>query len=189
MDGSTSLMPRHAPFLARHGVKSGSGPTSFAMVLEAADRFWPLVDVKGPDDCWEWQGFISQIAGHGKFQINRITYPASRIALKLHVGRMLSREELACHKCDNPPCCNPAHLFIGSTKDNALDAKAKGRLHQWSGARRGENNPCAKLQEHQVREIRKLRGTMTTKQIAQKFGVRPGAIMAIFTGQNWGHVK
>lgn len=92
--------------------------------------FWARVDRSaGPEACWPWLG-ASSGAGYGVVQKpgDRTQHGTHRIALVLRLGRDLAPGELACHHCDNPPCCNPDHLFPGSVADNARDASAKGRL-------------------------------------------------------------
>lgn len=90
-----------------------------------AERFWARVDRSaGPDACWPWTG-PKNAQGYGIVSGGT----ASRMALELTLGRRLAvRYELACHHCDNPPCCNPAHLFAGSHRDNAQDALRKGHV-------------------------------------------------------------
>ena len=84
--------------------------------------------VEGPvDTCWLWTGAYSNKSGYGAFCVSGKVYLAHRLAYMLH-----TREEpgtfLICHHCDNPSCVNPHHLFCGSSLDNTMDAKAKGRL-------------------------------------------------------------
>lgn len=75
-----------------------------------------------PDECWEWQGRRSA-KGYGRGPHNE---PAHRFAYRMLVGR-IPNGMLVCHHCDNPPCCNPAHLFVGTHADNMDDMVAKGR--------------------------------------------------------------
>lgn len=86
------------------------------------------------------------------------------------------------HTCDNPPCCNPNHLVLGTRKDNSDDKVSKGR--QWRP--KGTNNVKAKLNENKVRAIRKrLLGGQKHREIADEFGVSPQTISAIRCGHIW----
>jgi hypothetical protein len=103
-------------------------------------RFWDSVDKSaGPDGCWPWQRGRNN-KGYGRFLIERDGTRqrplAHRVAMRLHLGRELDRAEFVLHHCDNPPCCNPAHLFLGTQKDNMADMMAKGR-HDHSGLELG----------------------------------------------------
>jgi hypothetical protein len=91
------------------------------------EAFWSKVDVRGPGECWEWKGYRDK-RGYGRFGINRRVVLAHRFALELSEGLPLEAGECSCHHCDNPPCCNPAHLFRGTHAENMHDCKAKGRM-------------------------------------------------------------
>lgn len=77
--------------------------------------------------CWEWQGATA--AGYGRLKINRKLESAHRLAFQLSNPVVDMRKLMVCHKCDNRRCCNPEHLFLGTSRDNMLDCKAKGRLN------------------------------------------------------------
>lgn len=98
-------------------------------------RFWSKVDVRGSDECWLWQG-PTDWDGYGLFKVGGSMRRAHCIAYLLHHGSDVF-PLLACHTCDTPGCCNGSHLFGGTIKDNALDARAKGRLNTASGDNHG----------------------------------------------------
>ena len=91
------------------------------------ERFWSKVDKSGgPDDCWEWIAARSH-DGYGQFFIRGSMLHSSHVAWELAYGPVPRRREV-CHHCDNPACCNPAHLFLGMHIDNIQDATWKGRM-------------------------------------------------------------
>ena len=102
------------------------------------ERFWPKVDRRGgPDACWPWLGSTGQ--GYGQIFLNGRGVPAHRVAWELHHGIPFPASMDACHRCDNPPCCNPLHVWPGTPSDNALDASSKGRLAGYQSGNRPWN--------------------------------------------------
>jgi hypothetical protein len=95
------------------------------MKMTAEERFWSKVDKRGPDDCWEWTG--GKLRGYGIFSAaHGHSVRANRFAWETSFGP-IPKGKRVCHTCDNPPCCNPAHLFCGTQKDNVDDMFRKGR--------------------------------------------------------------
>ena len=93
--------------------------------LALSTRFWDNVEVKQSDECWIWKASCDK-RGYGQFNIAKKMKRSHRIAWKLTFGE-IPKELYVCHKCDNPPCCNPNHLFLGTQKDNIADMLRKGR--------------------------------------------------------------
>lgn len=158
-----------APFLPGHAHR----------VKSLEERFWERVDVQGPDECWEWTA--GRIAG-GYGRINDLGRPlgAHRVSWEIENQTSVPEGLVVCHRCDNPPCCNPAHLFVGTTRDNAQDRDRKGRgLH-------GEANYCAKLTWDSVRSIRR-RVDAGERQcdLAREYGVTRTTINDIVKGRSW----
>lgn len=162
-----------------------------------AARLWSRVDRSaGPDGCWPWQGALDA-DGYGLVSLD-ITRRAHRVAFILSGGD-LPAGHLVCHSCDNPPCCNPRHLFAGTVADNSADMVAKGR--SLAGDRnpnvihverrpRGSRNGYSKLTEEQVAQIkRRLLDGESTQAVAAAFGVTNGAIWLIAKGRNWRHIE
>ena len=143
----------------------------------------------GPDACWPW--IASANRGYGQFGLGGAAgapVRATHVAFALAYGHVPDGDECVLHSCDNPPCCNPAHLFLGTRTDNAADRDGKGR-----GTRpplvRGERSHLAKLSEDDVRAIRAARaGGETATSIAARYGVRQSNVSAICLRQTWKHV-
>lgn len=124
--------------------------------------------------------------GYGKIKVFGKTMLYHRLSFELYVGSIPSGL-LVCHKCDNPKCVNPEHLFLGSHQENMDDKINKGRH---VGAKKGYKHHKSKLVEWQVIEIkRKLRDGAFQYDLANEYGVNQATISNIATGKNWGHVN
>lgn len=149
-------------------------------------NFWNMVDIRGFNECWLWQGAMSA-SGYGSFKTGRkVADGAHRIAYALF-HRTAPGALHVCHKCDNRKCVNPHHLFLGTRSDNMRDMVRKGRGN--SGDKRGENNGRAKLTAAQVAEIKALiMSGETNVAISKRFGVTHHLISKIRIGKAWGNV-
>lgn len=148
-------------------------------------RFWDKVDKSGgPDACWPWGGSRGA-RGYGQFALTHEKMVSThRYAYQIAVGD-IPAELWVLHRCDNPPCCNPAHLFLGTPTDNVHDMMRKGRDRQPLGSQHG----CAKLTEDDVWLMRLMRqGGIPLHMIAAHFWISQGAASAIVRGKKWRHV-
>lgn len=112
-------------------------------------RFWDKVGVGKPDECWPWLGG-EHTAGYGGFSAPGIGKRTHRIAVALVADEPVAAHLVVCHSCDNPGCCNPNHLFVGTHQDNRRDCNSKGRFPYPIG----EKHHHAKLTDGDVRAIR-----------------------------------
>lgn len=151
--------------------------------MSPSDMFWRHVERGAADACWPWNGARYR-AGYGRIRRGRIQRAAHREAYELAVGTV-PRDKLVCHRCDNPPCCNPAHLFLGTAADNNGDRHAKGR----DGRLPGELHPMAKLRTEDVIAMRAMRDAgYIFKDIAARYGVTAQAAYLAVSGKSWGHL-
>jgi predicted DNA-binding protein (UPF0251 family) len=143
-------------------------------------RMERLVDRSG--DCWPWLGSCD---AHGYGQMGygqRKKLKAHRVAWELANGAIPEGMSVL-HRCDNPPCCNPAHLFIGTQADNMADAHAKGRQFIPQGpALRGEANPAAKLTDYQREAICVLGDQgISQRVIAAYYGISQSTVCRVLS--------
>lgn len=144
------------------------------------ERFESIVSVTSTDKCIEWPGRVD-VNGYGRLKHDKVSEGAHRASYRLHIGP-IPEGFIIRHKCDNPPCVNPAHLETGTHLDNARDRDSRSR-----GAH-GERAWNAKLTEDAVREIRTSRGKITYSELAKKFDVTKEAVYAAATGRTWRNV-
>ena len=150
--------------------------------LTRGERFWLLAARGGEDECWPWTGCATH--GHGQVRWGGRTEYAHRVAWSLANGPIPDGEQVL-HSCDNPPCVNPRHLFLGSQLDNVADMMAKGRRADT----RGSACPTAKLDERAVSEIRRaLRGGATPEELALRHGVDEWTVRDVRDRRTWRHV-
>lgn len=146
-------------------------------------KFWERVDKRG--DCWLWTGAINN-HGYGNVSHQGKYWKAHRLAWALTHGDIPPGMQVL-HRCDNPPCVRPDHLWLGTHTDNMRDRAEKGRHSV--GNRRGSRHPLAKLTETDVRTIRdSLLGSMSHREIAERYGVTPNNIYRIATRKSWRHI-
>ena len=154
-------------------------------------RFWRHVEQTST--CWLWRGARTH-AGHGQLRVGSLTddsyriEAAHRLSWTFHYGS-IPDEKCVLHKCDNPPCVNPSHLFLGTQLDNIADMNAKAR-GKAPPAQHGEANNRAKITEGIVREIRAHAASgESSRRIASLFGLRQAHVRRIVTHVIWSHVR
>lgn len=145
-----------------------------------ADRFWAKVDRRTDDECWEWQANRHQ-QGYGLFSLDTQhgSYKAHRFSWELANGQIPDGSVVR-HRCDNPPCVNPAHLELGSQADNMADMRGRGRERKAAGA----THPRARLTDEQIAEIRsRYRFRVVTAQmLADEYGVSVSFVRHVLSG-------
>jgi hypothetical protein len=138
------------------------------------NRLWDGIDTSGGNNaCWEWQG-SRHPDGYGQLDGKRV----HRLVYEFLV-EPIPEGMMVCHKCDNPPCCNPAHLFLGTAKDNADDMVAKGR-QGW--VRKFKHDPRIRQQvteAHVTAVMEAAASGMRERGIADTVGLRLSAVRAI----------
>lgn len=147
--------------------------------MPAEIRFWARVDKTG--SCWEWRGATNE-TGYGVFYAGK-RYKSHRYAWESEYGSIPDGMNVL-HRCDNPPCVRPSHLFLGTKKDNTHDMIKKGRLVV--PGLKGEGNANHKLTERDVLEIRASdeRGC----DLARRFNVTQTLIYLVRSRKAWMHI-
>lgn len=147
-------------------------------------RFWEKVDRRGDDECWEWMG--SKALGYGQLSngYKKTPLKAHRLSYEIHSGPIPKETPVICHKCNNPGCVNPSHLYAGTTLTNMADKIRTGRCN--SSGLPAEANPSAKVNWEQVREIRRLHlAGQNNHEIADLFVIGPDEVRAIVLNKAW----
>jgi len=144
-------------------------------------RFWRRIDSSaGADACWPWSGSVDQ-SGYGMVALDGHARRTHRVAYALAVGP-IPTGMLVCHHCDNPPCCNPAHLFLGTLTDNNRDRANKGR----SAALRGERNGNSKIADADAHVIRLRRASgARVSDLANEYGLNRCTVRRIANGSRF----
>lgn len=146
-------------------------------------RFAERVSPEPTSGCWLWTGAFDK-DGYGFLSMGNRKTRAHRVSW------MLTHNEdpgdlLVCHRCDNPACVNPGHLFLGTPADNDADRDAKGR----GNPARGEAQGFARLTSEDVREIRYLAGEFSQGSLADMYGVSQATISDIVCRRTWKHIE
>ncbi len=184
--------------MADHG--ANGAPQGYAVYADGRhyhrgppeQRFWARV-IRGAtnNDCWDWKGSKLRDTGYGRLGIagKRVDL-AHRFSWELHFGE-IPAGQCVLHSCDNPPCANPRHLFLGTRADNNADMRRKGRESRagfFSAERFArDGHPQAKITRQDAESIRSLYRPrkVTCKALAAQFGVSEHTVRAILSGRLW----
>jgi hypothetical protein len=148
------------------------------LTVDEIKRFWSYVSIRGVDDCWEWKVNLRPFQ-YARFKTGNEGYRSHRIAYFLGYGAD-PKELFVCHKCDNPRCCNPNHLFLGTPKDNTQDMVSKKRHNV------GESKYFAKLTDKDIKDIRE--SIEFGNVICRRYKVSKSVINNIRNRKAWNHL-
>jgi len=150
---------------------------------------WSKVDKRSEDECWEWLGYKNN-EKYGRVMINDRSYYAHRViynlaypnTITLNAPKSTDDYGFLLHTCDNPSCCNPKHLFVGTHLDNMKDKVAKGRSADFSK----DKGPRCKLSMSQAREARALRKDgMSIPQLMARFNLSRASMKTLLRGDSY----
>ena len=175
-------------------------------------NFWAKVNLEGtkPDQtnphyrglnrCWEWEG-ARLVGGYGQTKFKRRTFPAHRVSFSLINGFFPVAGIHVLHRCDNPRCVNPDHLFTGTAADNVRDKQRKGRCNSPTGSRHGAktkpgyakravNKSYSEVSESTVVDLRLYYATggFLQKRLAEMFGLSGRTVRNILARKTWNHI-
>lgn len=149
------------------------------ITLKHVERF--IQKVTKTDGCWLWNANKDE-HGYGLVWIQNRRYFAHRVSYQIHTA-VEPGDLHVLHRCDNPSCVNPDHLFLGTQRDNVLDCAAKGRTS------RGEKRYSAKLTDETARRVIELRKSgVLIEAVAKMFGVSPATVSKVANRKIWKHV-
>jgi len=150
---------------------------------ERINAFWNKVAITADDNqCWEWKAMLFP-NGYGRMKVGGKDTLAHRIAW-MHPNYIIPKGMCVCHSCDNPKCCNPKHLWLGTNQENTADKVSKNRQTM------GESVNTCKLSPIQVVEVR-LRyasGETNSSKLAREFGISAAGMRLIIKRINWKQV-
>jgi hypothetical protein len=148
------------------------------------ERFWSHVDVREQDECWEWTAGRNR-EGYGKVKIGGKNLRSHRVMYELEIDD-IPKGMIVMHLCDNPACCNPRHLVLGTDRDNVEDKIRKGRERYASG----EDHGNSKTSEVDVIAMKKLyKSGFSIKYISDKFNMSHVQVGRIVHGTAWKQVE
>ena len=172
-----------------HRKKAGIASNKGGRPENTPDVLWSKVDIRGEDECWEWKGFKNH-DGYGRTWIKDRGYYAHRVIfnlanpgkINLSAPRATDISGFVLHKCDNPPCCNPAHLYLGTYKDNTRDKAERSRFPDFSG----DKGPRCKLTMEQARQARELRAQgHSVRNLSIQFGISLPSMKSLLRGLSY----
>lgn len=150
------------------------------------NAFWSRVKLQ--PGCWGWNGITKN--RYGRFAIDGTQVYAHRLSYA-YWNQMDPGDGLICHDCDNPPCTNPEHHYLGTHAENNADRVSRGRNGSTKGKTfiRGEQMGCAKLKEFQAREVIALcKAGAKQKDVAAAYGLAPNTVSSIVNAKKWKHL-
>lgn len=185
VEGCPDMLFAHGRCRAHYGAARRSGEITPRPKLSEQDRFWSKVSPEPMSGCWLWAAGYFEL--YGNFcRANAKSEGAHRVAWEFANGRRPPSGMHVCHRCDNPACVNPAHLFLGSALDNETDKIRKGRKAYRIPVARGESTWCAKLTWVQVCEIRaRSAAGETAVSLSKAFGISRSQVGNIIFRRQW----
>lgn len=164
------------------------GDPCYAKITEQAtleQQLWSNINIEENIElCWEWTA--KKRNGYGYLRFGNERFTASRLVWEIVFGEKIPKGIMACHRCDNPSCCNPFHIFLGTAHDNYRDCAEKGRVIK----KLGSDSSNSKLTDSKIYEIRNKfnSGIVSMGNLAKEYSVNSSTISDIVHRRTWTHL-